>query len=379
MPGKIAANPSAQVFAEAWAKEVLQPAAEALAGSDGRVSVDEAKNTASLTATNALAADDFQAVFARTGVRTSTAVSTLVKQGVAYAKAAAEKVAGSDGVISAEEAKALGALQKDFSELTQPAQALRFSASVARGVLAEFGLTDLDALLAASAQFDNGNGYLSRAELELGAKTLQGNLGREIGVVSDLDDTVIPPERASGQPAPYPGVAALYRELELAHGGKPGDVRYVTARSPDRVVDVPKYLEDNGVPAGPIDTGISQLPWVAQPEKVRDITRIFEANPDQKFVLFGDTSARDPEVYREIQAKFPDQVAAVFIHKVNKTVDPKRVEGQTMVDNYALAAAALLKAKIIDEASAKTVMLAAQAEGLAITTAEIDALLAANR
>jgi hypothetical protein len=198
----------------------------------------------------------------------------------------------------------------------------------------------------------------------------------ELGVVSDIDKTVLPPEVGGMLPAPYPGVAGLYRILE---GGTPGDVRYVTARAPEAVIDIPAWMALHDVPAGTIDTGISGVPFVAQKEKVADITRILEARADQSFVLFGDTSHRDPEAYREIVAKFPGRISAVIIHKVNVTVNPARVEGMHLVTHYAEAAAKLFGDKLLTETQARAVMEGAQAEGLMITDAEISVLLDAER
>ncbi len=201
----------------------------------------------------------------------------------------------------------------------------------------------------------------------------------EVGIVSDIDKTVLPPEVDAMMPAPYPGIATLLRTLELRAQGIAGDVHFVTARTPDKVVDIPDWMAMHDVPAGPIDTGISGVPWVAQAEKVRDISRIFDTRVQQKFVLFGDTSHRDPEVYEEIKAKYPDRVLTIFINKVNVTVPADRVAGMHLVENYAQAAAIAFGEDLVTEAEARAVMTAAQAEGLAITDAEIDALIDAAR
>ena len=193
--------------------------------------------------------------------------------------------------------------------------------------------------------------------------------------VSDIDKTVMPPETDATMPPPYPGIAALLRTFELHAQGVAGDVHFVTARTPDKVIDIPDWMAMYDVPAGPIDTGISGVPWVAQAEKVRDISRIFDTRVQQKFVLLGDTAHRDPEVYEEIQAKYPDRVLTTFIHKVNTTVPPDRVAGMHLIENYAQAAAIAFGEDLVTEAEARAVMTAAQAEGLAITDAEIDALI----
>lgn len=202
----------------------------------------------------------------------------------------------------------------------------------------------------------------------------------ELAIVSDIDKTVMPPEVTPGtMPAPYPGIAALLDTLELRAGGNAGDVTYVTARSPEKVVDVPDWMAMYGVPAGTIETGISGVPWIAQREKIADITRLLEATPAQSFVLFGDTSHRDPEVYKAIRAQFPDRVAAIFIHRVDGDASAARVEGMYLVDNYAEAAATLFGLSLLDEIEARAVIDVARDQGLAITEAEADALIDAAR
>jgi hypothetical protein len=52
-----------------------------------------------------------------------------------------------------------------------------------------------------------------------------------------------------------------------------------------------------------------------------------------------------------------------------------RVEGLHLITNYAEAAAILLGKGVLDEGAARAVMVRAQAEGLTITDAEIDALI----
>jgi hypothetical protein len=250
----------------------------------------------------------------------------------------------------------------------------RWTPRTLKKVLAESGLSAdwEDALLLEAAAFDDGNGFLKRSELEAGAAQLFAP-DLEVGIISDIDKTVLPPHdihAAGPKPSPYPGVVTLYTELE---GATPGDMTYVTARTPDLVTEIPDWMADHGLPVGPIETGVNM--WTSQAEKVRDIRRAMDANPDQSFVLFGDSSHRDPEVYAEILALYPTRVLAVFIHKVNN-VNPARVTGMNLITNYAQVASRLLELNILDEPAARRAMEAAQAEGLAITDSEIDGLLA---
>lgn len=197
----------------------------------------------------------------------------------------------------------------------------------------------------------------------------------EIGIVSDLDKTVVPPGDPDLSVAPYPGVTKLYQLLERRNGGADGDMYFVTARTPDGVVDIPAYLEEHGVPAGPIETGVSGVPWEAEPEKVADVSRILDESGEQRFILFGDSSHRDPEVYKTIRATYGDRIIAGFIHKVNNTVSAHRVEGLHLHESYAEVAAILYGMSVLDRDEAKSVMESAAEEGLPIDDAEMEALL----
>jgi hypothetical protein len=249
----------------------------------------------------------------------------------------------------------------------------RWKDSVVDSIMDKYELTDRGALLHQAVQHDSdGNRYLKRSEIEAAAKVLSGQVAprTEVGIISDLDKTVILPDDSM-----VPGSAALMTELE---GAELGDMHYVTARTADRAAEMPEWLDENGLPLGTLDTGVSGIPWVAQAEKVKDISTHFDANPDQHFVLFGDSSHRDPEAYREIIDKYPGRVTAAFIHKVNN-INPTRVEGLRLVDNYAQAAAQLFEIGVFSEAQARRVMDSAQVDGLNITDAQIDALIAAHQ
>jgi len=177
--------------------------------------------------------------------------------------------------------------------------------------------------------------------------------------------------------APFPGVKALYHLIDERQGGRTGDVYYVTARSPDRAKGIPAYLATHGVPSGPIETGTSGAPFIARPEKVRDMESIFARTGAQRFVFFGDTANVDPEVQRDILAKHPERMVAGIIHKVTATVAPERVAGLHLVNDYAEAAAVLFKLGTITKAEALDVMKSARDEGLDITTKRMNDLLAA--
>lgn len=200
----------------------------------------------------------------------------------------------------------------------------------------------------------------------------------EIGLISDLDRTVIPPHENALPAEPYPGVTALYNELEFRNLGYPGDVYYVTARGPEELSGIPEWLESNGLPLGLIETGGTADYWEARAEKVRDISKILDAHPDQTFILFGDTKHVDPEVFREIIDLYPGRIEAALIHLVNNA-NPDRLVGLHPYDNYARAAAILYGQGIFTESVARGVMMAAKYQGLDITVSEIEELIATHR
>lgn len=56
--------------------------------------------------------------------------------------------------------------------------------------------------------------------------------------------------------------------------------------------------------------------------KFTRIVRIIEAYPDQQFILLGDDSQRDPEIYAEVVAHFPQNIHAVYIRKLQAAEKP---------------------------------------------------------
>jgi phosphatidate phosphatase APP1 len=156
--------------------------------------------------------------------------------------------------------------------------------------------------------------------------------GAAFGVISDMDDTVLQSNVASLLRAarlvllenaqtrlPFPGVAAFYRALQ---GGTtltgPNPIFYVS-KSPWNLYDViAQFLERQEIPMGPIIL----RDWDLVPEratkgfKTREIEEILRTYPDLPFILVGDTTQKDPEIYRAVIKAFPGRVRAVYIRNV---------------------------------------------------------------
>lgn len=166
----------------------------------------------------------------------------------------------------------------------------------------------------------------------------------KLGVISDLDDTVVQTGATDARALlrsvflanartrlPFAGVAALYRALQDgADGGQNNPVFYVSS-SPWNLYDVlAEFLAIREIPEGPImlrDWGLSDrelLPTSHGSHKIEAIRSIIELYPTLPFVLIGDSGQEDPEIYREVVARYPSRVLAIYIRNV--TPDARRAE-----------------------------------------------------
>jgi len=68
-------------------------------------------------------------------------------------------------------------------------------------------------------------------------------------------------------------------------------------------------------------------------QKIDQISRIFQHFPDREFILVGDSGERDPEVYREIARRYPDQISNIIIRDVinDRENRPDRLEGMEII------------------------------------------------
>ena len=67
--------------------------------------------------------------------------------------------------------------------------------------------------------------------------------------------------------------------------------------------------------------------------KLVRVTRILHAFPKQKFVLLGDNSQKDPEIYMSIANKYPEQIAAIYIRNVSLEKENFTVELLNAITN----------------------------------------------
>jgi phosphatidate phosphatase APP1 len=157
------------------------------------------------------------------------------------------------------------------------------------------------------------------------------------GVISDIDDTVIQSRVSNFLQAartvmlgnartrlPFPGVAAFYRALRHGAGGDEKNPIYYVSSSPWNIYDViAEFMDIQEIPRGPLLLRDWDIGWGSLASsrhfdhKGVAIRNIMQLHSAMQFVLIGDTSQHDPEIYRQIVAEFPNRVKAIYIRDVS--------------------------------------------------------------
>lgn len=164
-----------------------------------------------------------------------------------------------------------------------------------------------------------------------------------IGIISDFDDTVIVsqvPDKQQllsntllknyTQRQPVPGVTEFYESI-VARNPRPdaAPVFYLSASPRQLYPAIQAFLDHNRFPRGVViakkvtgdSSGDPLVDQVAY--KTAKIEEILARLPWASFILVGDDGESDPEIYHDIQTRYPGRVAAVWIRRVHP--DAKRL------------------------------------------------------
>jgi phosphatidate phosphatase APP1 len=127
---------------------------------------------------------------------------------------------------------------------------------------------------------------------------------------------------------PFPGVAAFYQALRNGVGGDERNPVFYVSSSPWNIYDViAEFMDLQQIPHGPLmlrdwDIGFGSLSSDRHFEhKGVAIRNVMQLYPATRFVLIGDTSQHDPEIYQQIVSEFPDRVLAIYIRDVTGTAE----------------------------------------------------------
>ncbi len=182
----------------------------------------------------------------------------------------------------------------------------------------------------------------------------------ELGVISDLDDTVVQSRITNFLQAvrtmmlgnartrlPFPGVAAFYQALERGSDGQRRNPIFYVSSSPWNIYDlIADFMDVQGIPAGPIhlrdwDITLSALSSSRHRDYKEPIIReILELYPALPFILIGDNSQHDPEIYGAILKQYPGRIRAIYIRNVD--ANPERSAALRALANEVRAAGSTL-------------------------------------
>lgn len=149
-----------------------------------------------------------------------------------------------------------------------------------------------------------------------------------LAVISDIDDTLLDTGVADPLKMAEKAATRSTWELQAFAGaadtlqavGRGRPVFYVSG-SPWGFYDrIRGYLQRSGFPTGTfLLKRFSSDPLVDQMAfKWGHIARVVEALPQKRWLLFGDSGEKDPEIYARLRQERPDRIEAIYIHLVTK-------------------------------------------------------------
>lgn len=158
----------------------------------------------------------------------------------------------------------------------------------------------------------------------------------KFGVISDIDDTILKTNvrnkfrmilttilSNAHTRMPFEGVAAFYQALQQGVSGNENNPIFYVSSSPYNLYTLlVEFLELQEIPLGPIflkDFG-THTPFTSgdhKTHKLENIKSVLAAYPNLQFVLIGDDSEQDPEIYGEIVKEYPERIRTIYIRKVN--------------------------------------------------------------
>lgn len=163
------------------------------------------------------------------------------------------------------------------------------------------------------------------------AKVLVVDPAVDVGVISDIDDTILHTGLIRvrdfltatlltdvADRTPLPGAAALYRALVAP--GRP--VFYVSTSPWNLHGMLLQFVTLRGFPLGPLlltdwgpsHTGLFRIG--AQQHKPGLVRRLLDEHPQLRLVMIGDSGQEDPEIYADIAREHPERVAAIYIRRI---------------------------------------------------------------
>jgi phosphatidate phosphatase APP1 len=161
--------------------------------------------------------------------------------------------------------------------------------------------------------------------------------GNRLGIISDLDDTILVSDVADkselvhttlfvnyAQRQAVAGTAEFYTRLAQRNPRpEAAPIFYLSASPRQLQAGIQAFLDKNAFPRGVLITkkitdDKTSDPLTDQVQyKIGRIEQLLAALPQVRFVLVGDDGEHDPEIYDEIRRRHSARIEAVWIRKVN--------------------------------------------------------------
>ncbi|WP_229311231.1 App1 family protein [Larkinella soli] len=170
----------------------------------------------------------------------------------------------------------------------------------------------------------------------------------QYGCISDIDDTflishsanlrkrlyVLLTENAHSRD-PFEDVARHYQLLARAGTDErtPNPFFYVSSSEWNLYEYIKTFCKRNGIPDGIFL--LSQLKSLSEvfktgqnkhKTKFTRIVRVLEAFPDMQFILLGDDTQEDPNIYASLVSHFPKQIRCVYLRRVHQENEARTME-----------------------------------------------------
>lgn len=169
----------------------------------------------------------------------------------------------------------------------------------------------------------------------------------QYGFISDIDDTVLVSHSASmfkrmrvlltknpHSRKAFADVVRHYHLLSLTHTDPdvPNPFFYVSSSEWNLYDDLNEFFKHNGLPKGAfLLNEIKKWYQLFKTGKTKHhgklirVARILDVFTEQRFVLLGDNSQSDPDIYSAIANKYPHKIVAVYIRNIK---DEKKESAQ---------------------------------------------------
>jgi len=168
----------------------------------------------------------------------------------------------------------------------------------------------------------------------------------KFAVITDIDDTILESHvdsflklrllyetlfKNSYSRRPFKGIGEVLNQVIRDHHGSIVNPIFYVSHSPWNFYDLlSQFMERNNIPMGPFflrDFGLKRgdKKSAFQRHKHNSISDLLTFYPNIPFVLIGDATEHDLDIYLEIYKKYPNRIAKIIIRSTERKEKTKRV------------------------------------------------------